>query len=103
GGGAPDAATGERTRLRATDSADAMLLEDPQKLRLRSERQLADLVEEHRAVGRRFEKTGPVGGRAGERAPSVTEKLTLENALGKLGTVDRETCAVATAPEPVKT
>ena len=51
----------ERSRLRAADPPHAMLFEDPQKLRLRGERQLTDFVEEHRTLPCRLEEPDPIG------------------------------------------
>ena len=43
----------------AADAPDGLLLERPQELRLQRRRQLADLVQEARAAGRRLEEPAP--------------------------------------------
>src|SRR5437870_3361469 len=52
---------------RGAHGNDLAFLERPEKLRLRGERKLADLVEEDRAARRRAEVPGARPGRAGER------------------------------------
>ncbi len=79
-----------------------MVFEDAQQLRLRGERQLADLVEENRTLSCRLEEAGPIAAGARERAARVTEELTLENALGELSAVDGEKLLVATAAKHVE-
>src|SRR6185503_4274614 len=65
-------------RLGAADPADFLALEHAQQLRLHVERQLADLVEEHRAAVRALERARVRAGRAGERAALVAEQLALD-------------------------
>ena len=56
---------------------------DPEQLRLRRRRHLADLVEEDGAAVRRLEQAGLGRLGAGERAALVAEQLALEQALGR--------------------
>ena len=65
-----------------TEAGDALDLEHAQKLRLRRQRHLADLVEQHRAGGRALEQAGLRLDRSGERALLVPEQLALEQRLG---------------------
>jgi hypothetical protein len=51
--------TSRRTDLVAADPADDAVLERAQELGLHLERQLADLVEEHRAAGGGLEDAAP--------------------------------------------
>src|SRR5690606_23368371 len=64
------------------EPAQRALLQDPQELHLGRERQLADLVEEERALVRLLEEPSLVGDRVGERAAPVAEELALEERLG---------------------
>src|SRR5450756_1981263 len=65
-------------RLDRAHGQELALLQDAQELRLRLDRNRADLVEEDRALVGRLEQTLLVGDRAGERASYVSEKVRLE-------------------------
>src|SRR5207237_3587751 len=65
---------------------DLAFLDRAQELRLQIEPQIADLVEEQRAVGRELEFAQLLPVRAGERAALMTEK----RALGQLARDRRE-------------
>ena len=70
----------ERVRARVADALERALLQHAQQLRLQLDRNLADLVEEQRALARELEPAGAIADRAGERALDVTEQLALEHA-----------------------
>ena len=65
-------------RLPAAHALDLPRLDRAQQLGLRLRRELADLVEQERAGVRELEPPDPPVGRAGERAPLVTEHLALQ-------------------------
>src|SRR5213076_200081 len=67
----------------AAEPGDLTLLDHPEQLGLRRERQLADLVEEQRSPRGGFER--PLAQRGGprERAALVAEQLVLDQVLGK--------------------
>src|SRR5207248_6201911 len=62
-------------RCRAADTADFMILHDPQELDLHSLSQLADLVKKQRAPVRGFKETDFVSHRAGKRSEEHTSEL----------------------------
>src|SRR4029453_9126065 len=64
--------------------------EELEELGLERERELADLVEEDRAVLGRFEETHALRGRVGERSLLVSEELRLEELARDRGAVDLE-------------
>ena len=71
--------------------ADALIfaiLQHPQQFGLEFQRQLADLVEEQRAVGGIFKKTGLRAGRAGEGSFAVAEQGGLDQRGGDRGAVE---------------
>src|SRR5207302_1749368 len=74
--------------VRAPDALERLLLEHAQELRLEVERQVADLVQEERAVVRELEAPDPSRDGTGERAPLVAEQLALEEARGDGRTVE---------------
>ena len=74
--------------LRLADAADLARLERAQQLRLELERQLADLVEEHRAAVGRLEGAGAVAVGAGEGAAHVAEELALDEVRADRAAVD---------------
>src|SRR5262249_7915238 len=73
-----------------TDPGELALLEHAEQLRLESERQLADLVEEERASRRRLELADAPLGRPGEGAALVAEELALEELVRDRGAVERD-------------
>ena len=80
----------DRRRLRRADADDLVRLEHAQQLRLQLQRQLADLVEEHRAAVGALEHAGaPLGG-AGERALLVPEQLRLDQRRRHRRAVDHD-------------
>ena len=56
---------------------------------LRRERQLADLVQEQQAAGRRFKRAFARGDGAGEGSALVAKQLTLDQLLRQGGAIDR--------------
>ena len=70
------------------DAPDLALLERAQELRLHADRELADLVEEHRAAVGRFERADAIAIGAGERAAHVTEELALDEVRRDRAAVD---------------
>ena len=74
--------------LAVADAEDDALLERAQQLHLEVERQLADLVEEERALVGRLELAGPRRDGARERALHVAEELALDEVLGDGAAVD---------------
>src|SRR6266550_2210087 len=68
-------------RAVATHAADLALLDHPQQLRLRGQRQLADLVQEQGAPCGRLERPLAEHVRAGEGAALVPEQLVFDQAL----------------------
>src|SRR5262245_10075434 len=81
---------------RAAETLEFLLLEDPQKLRLELEGNVADLVEEERPAVRHLEAAELLSDRPGERAALVTEELALEEAR-------RDRCAVYLDERPITT
>ncbi len=84
---------GEEARLdravaRLADAANGPRLQHSEQLRLRRERELSDLVEEHRAPLRRLEAADPRRHRAGEGSARMSEELRLEQILGERRAVD---------------
>ena len=75
-------------RLLAAEPLEAAVLEDAQQLGLRHERQVADLVEEQRAVVGELHAPRLAIVRAGERALLVAEDFRLEQRVGQRRAVD---------------
>ena len=84
-------------RLRAADALEPPLLERAQNLGLQRERQVADFVEEQRAVMRELELAGLARHGAGKGALLVAEELGLEQVVGNRRAVDRDERAVRLA------
>ena len=78
--GRADDANVHLARARLPDPADLARLERAQELRLKLDRQLADLVEEDGPAVGRLECPDAVAVGAGEAAANVTEKLALDEA-----------------------
>src|SRR5204863_6420490 len=76
--------------LESTDPDELAPFDDSEDLGLKSQRHLADLVEERRPSRRGFEQPGPGVDRAGEGAALVTEKLALEQRLRQRRAVDAD-------------
>jgi hypothetical protein len=76
--------------LGLADPADLPLLEGAQQLHLHARRDLPDLVEKKGPHVGRLEQARPVMGRAGERAPGVSEEFALEERLRDGAAVDRD-------------
>ena len=74
--------------LAVADAEDDALLQRAEELHLEVQRQLADLVEEERALVGRLELAGPRRDRAGEGALHVAEELALDQVLGDGAAVD---------------
>src|SRR5690606_30866413 len=81
---------GNRHGPAAAEPHHLTVFEHPQQLGLRRQRQLADLVEEERAVAGVFERAPPQAIGAGERATLVAEELALDELLRQRGTIDRD-------------
>ena len=79
------------------DALDDLILQHAQQLGLQRRRQLADLVEEHRAAVGQLEPAALLRDRAGERAALVAEQLALEQRFRKGGAVDRRRTGPARA------
>ena len=79
---------------RPADALELPLLQHAEELDLHRGGELADLVEEERAIGRQLEASGllPVG--PGEGAALVTEQLGFEQRVGQRRAVDRHERAV---------
>src|SRR5437667_1954650 len=90
-----DEADVDLDRLRTPDPLELLLLQDAQQLRLKLERDLADLVEEQRAAVGHLEAADLLGDGAGEGAPLVPEELALEEAGRNRGAVELHERAVA--------
>ena len=73
----------------AAEALEAPLLEHAQQLRLRDDRQVADFVEEQRAVVGELEAARLAVVGAGERALFVAEDFRLEQRVRQRGAVDR--------------
>ena len=98
------AATTRTSTRRAQALADPPhlpLLQHAQQHALGGERQVADLVEEHRSPLRRLEDAGAVALGAGERAPHVAEEVGQQQALRHRGAVDGDERRAATAAAAV--
>ncbi len=80
---------------RRADRHDLAGLQDPQELRLRLERHVADLVEEQRPAVRRTHEARLVAIRAREGPALVPEELALEEGLRDGGAVDGDEGAAA--------
>src|SRR4051794_2430613 len=63
--------------LGPTDATDLLALEHAEQLGLHRERELADLVEKHRAAVRALERSGVRRRGTGERTTLVAEQLAL--------------------------
>src|SRR5439155_17571771 len=92
-----DQADVDLDRPGATDTLELLLLEDPEELRLEVERDLADLVEEERAAMGHLEAADLLRDGPGERAPLVTEELTLEEPRRDGRAVDLDEGSLAAA------
>ena len=90
-----DEADVDLDRLRTADPLELLLLQDAQQLRLKLERDLADLVEEQRAAVGHLEAADLLGDGAGEGAPLVPEELALEETGRNRGAVELHERAVA--------
>src|SRR5207247_1055478 len=88
GGG--DDADVDMDALLATDAHELALLDHAQQLRLERGGELADLIEEDRALIRELELAELTGVRVRERAALVSEELALEEVLGNRGAVERD-------------
>src|SRR5206468_5374990 len=75
-------------RARPPQALEFALLEHPQDLGLRDQREIGDLVEEERAAVRQLEAAFLAPGRPGEGAFLVAEQLGLEERLWKRRAVD---------------
>ena len=71
------------------DRADFAVLEEAEELGLQVQAELADLVEEERAVPRGADEARMVAVGARERAPAMAEQLALEHVARHRGAVER--------------
>src|SRR5437016_7327285 len=83
--------------LRAADALELPFLQYAKELRLEVERQVADLVQEERALVRELEAPDPSSDGTRERAPFVPEELALEETGGDGGTVELDERTVPSA------
>ena len=88
-------------RLLAAEPLETAIFEHAQQLGLRDERQVADFVEEQRAVVGQFQPPRFAVVRAGERALLVAEDFGLEQRVGQRGAVDRLELFAAAAAQLV--
>ena len=88
--------------LRLADPLVLAVFQHAQQLRLQVERQLADLIEQQRAVGRILEITGLVAGGAGEGALHVAEKGRLDERRRDRGAIEGEVRTLRARREPVQ-
>src|SRR5206468_184291 len=79
GGDDPDVAP---DRVHAADPLELLHLEDTKQLRLQLQREIADLVQQQRAVVRELEPANPSRDGARERAALVSEELAVQEAGG---------------------
>mgnify|MGYP000518878715 CR=1 FL=1 len=89
-------------RSGTTNAIKLALLQYPQQASLRFQRHVTDFIEEQGATVCQFEASCPGGDRAGERARFVTEKLALQQGLGKRGAVHLDERAVPTLGQEVE-
>ena len=75
-------------RAIGADRLHGLRLEHAQELRLRRERQLAELVEEQRAAARLDERALAIAVGAGERAADVAEQVRVDQVLGDRAAID---------------
>jgi hypothetical protein len=73
----------------AADAPEFVFLQNAQKLRLQTEFEFADLVEEDRAAVRLFEQAFLAGFGVGKCASFVAEKLGFDQVGGQRRAVDR--------------
>jgi hypothetical protein len=78
----------DRPVLAFAQALDGARFQHAQQLRLKRERQLADLVEEDRAAVRRLERPGARRHRARERAARMPEQLALDDRARQRRAVD---------------
>jgi hypothetical protein len=88
-------------RFPAPQALEAAILEDPQQAGLQGRLELADLVEEQRAVSSALDPALAAGRRAREGAALVPEELALEERGGQRGAVGVHEGAAATG-EPMQ-
>src|SRR5688572_28797985 len=70
-----------RPRSESTDGTDLSILQRTEQLRLRWERQFADLVEKQRTSGRLGEQASVIAIRTAEGTPDVAEQLAFDERL----------------------
>ena len=75
-------------RVRASQAAERLLLEDPEQLGLGGGRERGDFVEVCRAAAGGLQQAHGRGDRAGEGAALVSEHLALEELIGEIGRID---------------
>src|SRR5208282_2041828 len=91
----------DRDLVLSSQAADVGILEDPQKLRLRADRHIPNLVEQNRAALRLFETSGTALHRACERSLFVAEQFAFNQTFGQCCTVHRNERAAETRTEPM--
>ena len=84
-------------RRLSADAIELLLLQNAEQFRLHFQRDLPDLVEEDRPAVGQLESADALGDRAGEGPFLVAEKLALDQAGRKCGTVDLDQRLVAAA------
>src|SRR5688500_19082757 len=83
-----DDADVDLSRARGAHALELPVLHDTQQLRLKLQREVADLVQEDRAAVCQFEPALALGERAGKRTALVTEELAFDECCRKRGAVD---------------
>ena len=79
----------------AAQALELLLLQNAQQLGLELQRDVADFVEEQRALVRQFEAPNLARDGAGERASFVAEEFALQQSHGDGGAVDLDEGALA--------
>src|SRR5262249_22974911 len=96
-----DDADVDRARGVIADALVLAFLQDAEKLRLKIEREVTDLVEEDRSVRGELEASGPIARGARERAAYMPEELALEHLAGDGAAVHLDERAVRASAAPV--
>jgi len=92
----------EGAGLAAAQTLELAVLQHAQQPCLQCQRQLADLVEEERALARALEAPQPTGRRPGEGASLVAKELALEERGGETGAVEVHEGSPAPPRAPVQ-
>src|SRR5688572_27828676 len=74
----------------AAERLNLARIEHAQNLRLRDQRKLAELIEEHRSSRSDLEDPLPIAIRPAECTPFMSEQLAFDQVLGKRRAIERE-------------